>query len=65
MPMHVRGKEGMEDALLMTDLVARGLSITPSAVYVCSTGVIGTPMPMDRIKAKIPELVSSISAGLL
>jgi glutamate N-acetyltransferase/amino-acid N-acetyltransferase len=54
------GERGMEDALLMTDLVASGLRITPSAVYVCSTGVIGTPMPMDRIQAKIPELVSSI-----
>ena len=59
------GKGGMEDALLMTDLVARGLRTTPSAVYVCSTGVIGTPMPMDRIQVKIPELVSSIGRSAL
>ena len=59
------GKRGMADALLMTDLVAGGLRITPSAVYVCSTGVIGTPMPMDRIQAKIPELVSSIGRSSL
>jgi glutamate N-acetyltransferase / amino-acid N-acetyltransferase len=59
------GKAGLEDALLMTDLVARGLRITPSFVYVCSTGVIGTPMPMDRIQAKIPELISSIGRSTL
>jgi len=59
------GKAGMEDALLMTDLVARGLRVTPSAVYVCSTGVIGTPMPIDRIQAKIPELVGSIGRSTL
>lgn len=59
------GKRGMADALLMTELVASGLRIAPSAVYVCSTGVIGTPMPMDRIKAKIPELVSSIGRSAL
>jgi len=59
------GKRGMADALLMTDLVARGLRTTPSAVYVCSTGVIGTPMPMDRIQAKIPELVSSVGRSTL
>jgi len=59
------GKKGMADALFMTDLVARGLRIMPSAVYVCSTGVIGTPMPMDRIQAKIPELVSSVGRSTL
>jgi glutamate N-acetyltransferase / amino-acid N-acetyltransferase len=59
------GKRGMADAHVMTDLVARGLRIMPSAVYVCSTGVIGTPMPMDRIQAKIPALVSSIGRGTL
>ena len=59
------GKRGMADAHVMTDLVARGLRITPSAVYVCSTGVIGTPMPMDRIQAKIPELVGSIGRAAL
>ena len=59
------GKGGMEDALLMTNLVARGLRVAPSAVYVCSTGVIGTPMPMDRIQAKIPELVGSLGQSTL
>jgi glutamate N-acetyltransferase/amino-acid N-acetyltransferase len=29
-------------------------------VYVCSTGVIGTPMPMDRIRPRIPELAAAL-----
>jgi glutamate N-acetyltransferase/amino-acid N-acetyltransferase len=59
------GKQGMADALLMTKLVARGAGISPSSVYACSTGVIGTPMPMDRIQAKIPELVRALGRSSL
>ena len=59
------GDRGMEDALLMTDLVAGGLKIRPSDVYVCSTGVIGTPMPMDRVQSKIPDLVADIGRSSL
>ena len=40
--------------------VQRAAYKTFSCVYVSSTGVIGTPMPMDRIRPKIPELVSSL-----
>lgn len=54
------GKNGMEDAVLMTKLVADGLNIKPSLVYVCSTGVIGVPMPMERIRPKISELIDNL-----
>lgn len=54
------GKKGMEDATLMTKLVADGLNIKPSLVYVCSTGVIGVPMPMERIRPKISELIDNL-----
>lgn len=53
------GKKGMEDAVEMTRLVARRLKIKSSLVYVCSTGVIGTPMPIDRIRAKISGLMDN------
>jgi glutamate N-acetyltransferase / amino-acid N-acetyltransferase len=59
------GKRGVADARLMTDLVASGLRITPQTVYICSTGVIGTPMPMDRIQAKIPELIAGVGRDSL
>jgi glutamate N-acetyltransferase/amino-acid N-acetyltransferase len=55
------GKKGMEDAIEMTKLVADGLKIKSSLVYVCSTGVIGTPMPMERIRPKISELIDNLS----
>ncbi len=49
----------MKDAAEMTRLVAESLGIAEKGVYVCSTGVIGTPMPMDRVRPKLPELASA------
>jgi glutamate N-acetyltransferase / amino-acid N-acetyltransferase len=54
------GVQGMKDAAEMCGLVAGAKGIRADRVYVCSTGVIGTPMPMDRIKAGIPELASNL-----
>jgi glutamate N-acetyltransferase/amino-acid N-acetyltransferase len=54
------GTQGMRDALAMTRLVAKGLNLGQDKVYVCSTGVIGTPMPMERVRTKIPELVAGL-----
>ena len=54
------GTQGMRDALEMTGLVAKVLNLKQDKVYVCSTGVIGTPMPMERVRAKVPELVAGL-----
>jgi glutamate N-acetyltransferase / amino-acid N-acetyltransferase len=54
------GRQGMKDAGEMTSLISRALRLKPSQVYVSSTGVIGTPMPMDRIRLKIPELIENL-----
>lgn len=54
------GKQGMKDAALMTELASELLKIKSSLVYACSTGVIGAPMPMDRISPKIRELAGNI-----
>ena len=59
------GKKGMEDTLLMAKLVAHSLAIKPSRVYVSSTGVIGTPLPIERIKSKIPELAGNLGKSSL
>jgi len=59
------GKQGMRDALEMTMLVAEGLNLRHDKVYVCSTGVIGTPMPMERVKAKIPELLANLGKSTI
>lgn len=54
------GKQGVSDAIEMAAMTAKGLKIRESLVYVCSTGVIGTPMPMQRIKQKMPELINGV-----
>jgi len=59
------GKKGMKDAVDMVSLVAKRLNIKPSLVYVCSTGVIGTPMPMERIRPKISELADNLGRATI
>ncbi len=54
------GKKGIEDALKMADLVAKRLDTHESEVLVSSTGVIGQPMPMDKIESAIPSLVKNL-----
>lgn len=54
------GKKGLEDAIEITERTAKLLRINPDLVYICSTGVIGTPLPMDRVRSKIPNLVDHI-----
>ena len=54
------GVQGMNDAIEITDMVARWLKVGSEGVYACSTGVIGAPMPMGRIRLKIPQLVADL-----
>ena len=54
------GRIGMHDAVEMSRLAANGLKLKPSLLYISSTGVIGAPMPMDRIRPKIPELIANL-----
>lgn len=50
------GTRGVEDARGECRSVAELLGLKPAEVAVCSTGVIGLPMPMMRIYPKFPEL---------
>ena len=59
------GKKGLQDATEMASLVASGLHIKPYLVYVCSTGVIGVPMPMERVRLKIPELINNLGRSTI
>jgi len=43
------GAQGFRDALVMCTVTGDTLDLDPSDVLVCSTGVIGRPMPMDRM----------------
>ena len=55
------GERGMQDALAMGRAVTEMLNIDESDVMVSSTGVIGSPLPIDKIEAAAPDLVQSLS----
>ncbi|MCU0614944.1 MAG: bifunctional glutamate N-acetyltransferase/amino-acid acetyltransferase ArgJ [Desulfobacterales bacterium] len=55
------GAQGMEDAKTMGQVVADELGISSDQVLVASTGVIGAPMPIDKVTAAIPKLVKSLN----
>lgn len=55
------GKAGFEDAQSMIGTTAKALDLSPSEVLVASTGIIGVPMPMDKIIPGIKEAVSELS----
>jgi glutamate N-acetyltransferase/amino-acid N-acetyltransferase len=55
------GEQGLRDAREMTRLTAELLKIPVKHVLVASTGVIGVPLPMDKIRAALPKLVKALS----
>lgn len=54
------GKIGDEAVASVTGAVADALGIPASRVFSSSTGVIGEPLPFDRITAKVPALVAAL-----
>ena len=54
------GEQGMRDAREMASLAASALNIPETSVLVASTGVIGQPLPVDKIQKAIPSLVQSL-----
>jgi glutamate N-acetyltransferase/amino-acid N-acetyltransferase len=55
------GEPGLRDARDMTRTVAELLHIPPQHVLIAATGVIGEPLPMERIRAGLPKLVKALS----
>jgi glutamate N-acetyltransferase / amino-acid N-acetyltransferase len=55
------GEAGRDDAERMCALVAAELGCQQADVLVCSTGLIGIPLPMTVIEAGIPALVGARS----
>ena len=54
------GEQGMRDAERMAALVAEGVGCPVEQVLVASTGVIGVPLPMDRVAAGIADAVAAL-----
>lgn len=55
------GSRGMEDARKTAERVAEGLNIDPEQVCILSTGVIGVPLPMDRIFNGVDASLAALS----
>jgi glutamate N-acetyltransferase/amino-acid N-acetyltransferase len=55
------GAAGLADAEAMAQAAADALGIPSGEVMVCSTGIIGTPLPMDVILAATPKLARKLS----
>jgi glutamate N-acetyltransferase/amino-acid N-acetyltransferase len=55
------GQKGLMDALEMAKLTADALGISAGRVLVTSTGVIGRPLPMPRIKQGIKKIAQRLS----
>lgn len=61
------GLQGEKDVADTASFVSQALGVSNKEVLVCSTGVIGVPMPMDIIKEGVPtvarELEDSLEGG--
>ena len=55
------GERGLADSLIATAAAAERLGLAPEQVLICSTGVIGVPIPMDPLVAGLDPLVAALS----
>jgi glutamate N-acetyltransferase/amino-acid N-acetyltransferase len=54
------GEKGLQDAAAMARHAAERLRISEEEVLAASTGVIGAPLPIEKVEAAVPELVKSL-----
>ncbi|MCR8828178.1 bifunctional glutamate N-acetyltransferase/amino-acid acetyltransferase ArgJ [Pseudosulfitobacter koreensis] len=57
------GKHGVESVAAIAEAVATTCGVPPERVFTSSTGVIGEPLPHDRVIAKLAELDAAQDAG--
>ena len=57
------GEHGLVDAAEVASMVAEGIGIAPEDVMVASTGVIGVPLPMKRIRPAVEQIIMSRDGG--
>ena len=51
------GEQGLQDAQTMQRLTAEGVGADPAQVAVCSTGIIGDLLPMEKVEGGIAAVV--------
>ncbi len=57
------GKAGIEAAKSVCKATALELEVAPEFIFPSSTGIIGVPLPTEKIVTALPALVASRSAG--
>jgi len=57
------GERGLCDARQMAELAAGRLGISPDLVLVASTGIIGEPLPMERVRTGLPRVELKSDGG--
>ena len=58
------GELGMADTIEMAELAAEKIGVSPDAMLVASTGVIGSRLPMDKIRAGMSRVALSREGGI-
>lgn len=59
------GALGEEAVAAITACAAEAMNIPASRVFSSSTGVIGEPLPYDKITAKVPDLVNALRSDAI
>jgi glutamate N-acetyltransferase/amino-acid N-acetyltransferase len=59
----LNGPGGYEDATEMAQLAATQLGLAATEVAVCSTGVTGVRMPMEKVRSFLPSIAVSADGG--
>lgn len=57
------GAKGKANSVRMCELVAERMGTKTAEVLVCSTGLIGIPLPMAPIESGVDSLVAALAAG--
>ena len=57
----VTGESGMDAARQCAAELAKRIGCPPSEIFISSTGVIGRPLPIEKIVAALPSLTESMS----
>jgi len=56
------GERGLADAARTAEEAAAALGLEPAEIVVLSTGVIGVPLPMERVLAGVRQAAASLTA---
>ena len=56
------GAKGMQDAISVARWTAEKLGVAEEEVLVASTGVIGEPLAVEKIRTALPDLVNALDA---